>query len=501
MTLASETKRKTPDRPGATKNKSNRSSFSDALPPTLLRLPDLDPTDVERDPCDAEDEAAGEVATTPSSAVTSDDDFDSKSSGESRESITLASINTAANETLPVSGSFPAVTGSPKTAATPKSFAESLPNVPDEPAVADEPMMTVEPMVTVEPKIEPTTNKLERGDESSDSSLLEHVASRKALLVVLVLIAGFAVFMPRNEETASDPGADLIADADVTWSDDEVLSGIAESDVVSEPFMSLADRPRAAEHHRGPGSSAIATGRIGDPLANSQMIQQPASDNSPAISQPPIDHRLASMANVSQPGMPDFPGDDVSNPYGADMNAPVDQTPQFSSHRSTNTPDFDPSRLDAVSASLAAAANEEIRRMDAARAGLAQGAPVVSQPETSLGYPNEPVAAAKPEILKSRTPDAITNWTQYLPPLDAESFAAPVSPAQPTEAGVSTGTRMTNLPDEPDFGFALPGDTASGNPVGQEARATPARPEDSTVSPEARVAMPTYGYPRVDGLR
>ncbi|MFG0254647.1 MAG: hypothetical protein ACF787_06065, partial [Rhodopirellula sp. JB053] len=52
MTLASENNRTTPDQTGAKKQRTSRSQFSDALPPTLLRLPDLDPVDVSQDDVD-----------------------------------------------------------------------------------------------------------------------------------------------------------------------------------------------------------------------------------------------------------------------------------------------------------------------------------------------------------------------------------------------------------------------------------------------------------------
>ncbi|EMI46741.1 hypothetical protein [Rhodopirellula sp. SWK7] len=548
MTLASETKNKTPDRAGASNQYSSRNSTSDALPPTLLRLPDLDPVDAQQDEYAPEDGGVANNA----------DENGVVENEVALETDTMATepVRSVVKDPAPTASAKPQAPASPTHSATgpgngPNALSEPLPSFGALPRAASTPPVFEESFVevsaadespaTIEFSTDAKSNAHEER-ESQESSLLETMASRKALLVVLLLIAGLAVFMPRGGEGEIEDMSSLVAESDVAPSEQDFFSSVASSDATPESLFHSEIDGEAGAHNHASAGSPTATSHIGSPLANSHMIQQPSSDEFGMPVQPPHDHAHASTVSVSQPNAPPFPGyanqtqpgfDDPSshhhvgmpnqhgipNQNGAEM-PPVafDSASQPSGHRTTSTPEFDPSQLDAVSARLAAAANEEIRRMDAARAAAqtpqaySQTGPVGTNamPTDSFAMapsmaPStvsvEPVSAPRTEILQSRTPQAITNWKKYLPPVGSESLVEPTAATQGVDVNVSVGPRTTGLPDEPDFGFALPGETASGA-SGQDARSSSATgAAESMTTPEARVAMPTGGYPGASGIR
>lgn len=399
MTLASEYKQATPERPGPSQKQLNRGSVSDTLPPTLLRLPNLDP--------------APPAAAYPESEL------------RERESLTPNLPNSTEHHPQAVSASLPI--NSDSVAPTPS---QTTPAGQTTPAQNDAPSAT---------------------------SLLVHFASRKTLVALLLLIAGLAIFLPRSSESGLETPP----------------SSAAKSDTSDLP----KHNPPAATVAENLPRIELA------PAANPMLIQQPDSDDTPGTAVPlrrPFASQLASspsgLSNPSEHGNPlsDFQADAATS---------------FSA--ATNMPDFDSVDDDAVTASLAAAANEEIRRMDAARSAAEQ------PPEE-----DSPVAA-KPDFVQSRTPNPITNWVTYLPLIDSQSFASDSAMYQPVvDPQISEQVRTTGMPGEPDFRFALPEGAASGDPAQESGSASQANPtKGASVVPEARVAMPpSLGYPDFGGM-
>ncbi|MFG0288710.1 MAG: hypothetical protein ACF8CQ_11065 [Rhodopirellula sp. JB044] len=595
MTLASENNRTTPDQTGAKKQRTSRSQFSDALPPTLLRLPDLDPVDVSQDDVDlqaidphdittdaanANDHAANDHATPASGSASraTDETNDGKTDTTPAGSVhatgrphddsateTRSDMQAAVAANVNV-GTAPRSEPSPATAETLTSFG-AIPNAqaaapnnyridvaPTSHAVTSDPATPPQtataqvqpaqsaatiPIASAPTPVETTHEENRRDDnarqdDSRESTLLEAMASRKALLVVLLLVAGIAVFTPRGDE--NDGIDSLVAESDVAPGEPAPVSSFASSDASADAISDamITNDSLSSPENSHPASPPMATTHLTSPLA-SQMIQQPPSDpnnvspysgsngGSNNASLPPAhDPGYTSTVSVSQSNEPPFPGhidhastasptpphfDTASIGQPTEPAMGVDAVSQTPAHRSTNTPDFDPDRLDALSASLAAAANEEIRRMDAARAAAvtqptpSAAQPTVSQPGDSPAITSEPMVAPKPALQQSRTPQAITDWKQYLPPIGSASFDQPTPATPVSDTNASTGARTTNLPDEPDFGFALPGGTTADGSAGPPSRSTSTGNTTSPTGPEARVAMPAGGYSGFGGLR
>ncbi len=457
MTLASDTKNMPPDRSGANRSSAQRHPTSDTLPPTLLRLPDLDLGLAEpqiTDDMTQESHAIPPVTTTEPGAV----------------SEALAAATASWNESV----------------------------------------VEAEEAMKVRPRSKPDS-----GYEAPESSLLTRFASRKVLLALLVLIAGLAIWMPRQRVTPDNLLNSQIAESSTNKLETNDSSPLPERNLEqsteAEDQLAFDASPgNDSDQLSGTRAAAIAadrSARAQNELAQSRIGQPPSS--SPNLIQQPnattqstmpfdllsptsngIEHQMASMA-MSQVNLPSF--QETRVPTAAPTTPPIQRV-------STQTPDFDYEKLDSVAESLAVAANEEIRRMDAERAAAAAATP------SSTSEFDEAVVASEatdgPVIQKSRTPIGTINWSQYLPPLDAESFGAQ-SVDQPSVAAgkVADQRPMTSSPAAPDFRFGLPGSLApnesSANQTMSPSPSYSQPPSSST--PEARLAMPPMDRAYNDG--
>jgi hypothetical protein len=441
MTRASDTKNSPPDRPGANSSSAQRPPTSDRLPPTLLRLPDLELNHSE--PPIADD------------------------------------IAQETHEIPPVTITEPGAVSAALAAAT-ESWNASI-------AEAEE-------ANKVQPRSKPDS-----GYEAPETSLLARFASRKVLLALLLLIAGLAIWMPRQQANPDNLLNSQIAESSTTDLETNkstllpehafehttaVHDQLAFGDSPAHDDAQMFDTQTAAITAN---DSAPAQSRIGQPLVTSpNMIQQPTSPSAKQFDALTsagngIEHQTASMA-MSQANLPSF------QEFRASTAAPT--TPQIQ-RVSTQTPEFDFEKLDSVAESLAAAANEEIRRMDAERAAAAVAT------RRSTGEFDEAIefseATQDPVILESRTPSGTIDWSHYLPPIDAESFGAQSGEQPSVAAGKDTDLRpMTSSPAAPDFRFVLPGGLApSENSTNQTISTSPAYSQPPASSaPDARVAMP-----------
>lgn len=492
MTLASQYQSKTPDRPGTKPKELNRGSVSDTLPPTLLRLPDLAPVEPESvapEPSPQEsispqepapEEAAGQEACD-REPYRSELGGAAESSGH-RESDGAKGLDSTPTETNPPSSE-------PETDPRFDSHRMEAAKAFDT-EVHQNAVPTTGVAVTQHQRI-PRPAESEQGtrddiNEDSTSSVLLHFASRKSLVALLLLIAGLAIFLPRSSETGiTAPGTEAVLSEQPEQSDGHPPSPLSTAE---NPSNELADAapstdsvdPPHTKNAAAAGTADLTPSEVAPPQATTNsMIQQPAGEEAPRVAAPrdrSLEPPIVSMPPVPNDlknTLPDFP----------------DEVPASVTSAVTDTPDFNPASLDAAATNLAEAANAEIRRMDAARASARP-----PRDSNSITQVNRPASSQdeKPAFRHSRTPHPITDWVSYLPDPNATSVVTE-NTNNPQASGQSSGEqlRSTGMPGEPDFRFALPGETASGSPHQENGSASQSAPSNpASVTPGARVARP-----------
>ena len=515
MTLASEPTRTPPGRAGVGRPNTGNRSVSDRLPPTLLRLPDLDPEEPVAD-ADRADDALGnrppsDRATAEPTANQTPTHAESPDHIGSGSRVATSSATAATHRTVPAHvGSLRFENDAPE--STPAGTTASHTDRSNQPT-ADQPITSV-------------------GSDPSESSWLSHVASRKALLLLLILIAGFAIFMPRSD---SPEGEQIAASATGTDQEEAEVNRIAAKNMAaktmapknldieitlppesmsqddnriaesSPSYLQTAESKRAAESKR--------TATRFDPLANSVDESGVASGAVATTRRETATPTAASMIQQPAGGSTEGTFPDFSTEMALASAAFGNSQPSFEqpTRAMTSTPEFDPASLDGITAQLAAEANEAIRQMDAARSPSPSGsASEFGSSVVGLDGPTEPISLDyEPAFVTSRTPNPVTNWTDYLPPIDSDALASSnvndltsTADPRPTTATATMGepVRTTNLPDAPDFRYSLPGETVSGATVGGDASSPGSQsPRLGRPQPEARVAMP--GGPATDGMK
>ncbi len=262
------------------------------------------------------------------------------------------------------------------------------------------------------------------------AAFVDRLATRKTLSIALVVVAVLAIWMPRSSDSPNTTAPGPLAGSN----GDETSEPFSLSkNRVGDPDAMTANAIRPSE-----GKSASADDSVDNPQRRSRFKPEFSVATSP-ITSPPIE--------------------------------PV-------SHETTNSPRESAAY---VMDPLASEANEQIRRMDATYADLPSVAAmdaaafdpdpssIASDDDTPPLPSDDEEGSAMPNLVKSRTPNPISNWAEYLPPANAQNFAGQTvsSSASPSESSTAGQTvadtndngsvRTTDSPVAPNFGFALPG--------------------------------------------
>lgn len=383
MTLASKTTKPSPEISRVTPTQHGESTPAEPSPPTLLRLPRLQPT-VATQATPSPQTLASESAQRAANDEPADEPVDAQ----------RATVRGPLQDTVQAN-----VSKQPNPVASPAS---PLPSWVQRFQIRD----------------------------LNIAAWVDRVATRKTLSAALVVVAALAIWMPRSNEsqntTASLPHA------------------ASHGDEASDPFP-------------------LSEGRIDEPGALT------------ANSVPSSDHEFTTLDHSvdNPPRQPRFKPE-FSVAAAPMMSPPIEPV----SHETT---DAGSDAATYVMDPLASQANEQIRRMDATYADL----PSVAAMDTNeFEFPRSPIASdevARPflsdaeaqtgtlNLVKSRTPNPIHNWVEYLPPASAQDLAGQTVGSSAPSAESSTASqsvaaaneagsvRTTDSPVAPDFGFALPG--------------------------------------------
>lgn len=355
--------------------------------------------------------------------------------------------------------------------------------------------------------------------ETFGNRALAVVGSRNTLLVLLAVLACWAVFAPRRNPNAQQNSEALIAkdpevDRSAAKKDDlSSVNSIASDNANTRPKKHFDDRKAAnnvavSENTNPKPSVGQVKPRLsmtaGTPKhsVNKTTLGQPSATN--AMGAAPggtslVQSQLAS--STMQHGVnADAPFDSV--PFHQEVSAEA-ASPSVREPQVASSPSNVGMSLDALAANYAAGSPSEItaEEFDANEATTSQSTSSGSEALTTDVPPTdtpsfEETPPAVPVPLQTGTPGPISNWMDYLPPMPSET-GDQASNAGPTDAGSPAATvaeqvaganefPATQSPSTPDFRFALPGD----GPEGSVGNRTPATSDQ----PEARVAAPPF-YP------
>lgn len=430
------------------------------IPPTLLRLPDLDPEASSMlqtvQTTEPERTISTPVPSPPSKPKVGLSDGLQKSSSPSSVQV-LKSTTVEPAPHLP--GKEPSDHSVEPMESSSLRESDSLKTVSDDSPIADANLPS---------------------DESD--SWLTTFASRKTLLVLLAIVAGLAIFFPRGENSTSEQGTPLLVEESVTeptvipfqmerFPATRLNPPIAATPQPIAPPQKFADSSKVMP----PSPVASASVPLRQPNATTieseiaSVVQQPES----TIPQPP-------KTPWDEPDR-DEPDRDESfastaGPWNDELaSAPTEQRRTYQQTLSPQSPVIDPLQAGKMKSDLA-------QSMVSGYGGES----VVSNTNT------EPPA----RLVNSRTPQGIFNWKKFLPPINDDS--ASVSSSSPgAEQNASTSTAMPEIrtskaPVAPSFEFALPGGPKqAATDFSDSTNSLQSNPNGSPASgPEARVAMP-----------
>ncbi|WP_037254274.1 MULTISPECIES: hypothetical protein [Rhodopirellula] len=355
--------------------------------------------------------------------------------------------------------------------------------------------------------------------ETFGNRALAVVGSRNTLLVLLAVLACWAVFAPRRNPNAQQNSEALIAkdpevDRSAAKKDDlSSVNSIASDNANTRPKKHFDDRKAAnnvavSENTNPKPSVGQVKPRLsmtaGTPKhsVNKTTLGQPSATNTMGAAPGGtslVQSQLAS--STMQHGVnADAPFGSV--PFHQEVSAEA-VSPSVREPQVASSPSNVGMSLDALAANYAAGSPSEItaEEFDANEATTSQGTSSGSEALTTDVSPTdtpsfEETPPAVPVPLQTGTPGPISNWMDYLPPMPSET-GDQASNAAPADAGSPAATvaeqvaganefPATRSPSTPDFRFALPGD----GPEGSVGNQTPATSDQ----PEARVAAPPF-YP------
>lgn len=399
------------------------------LAPTLLRLPDLDPP-IETVVTDVDESHDAAVVPQSRGRVA-----DTKSESEPRRGAPEAMLAVDPGET---SSPRPAMVSPP--AATTSAVATT-------PSVG----------TSTPPAAKNSARKV-----PANRSMLDWIGSRATLMILLLLIAGYAVFGPRSSDqlvepltaVPPEPAAELASKPSTA---PELSIAAKQPDITPmppsvdsvKPADLLPPMPPSLSIDRVP--SQVASSRTATATPPAELIRQPANPAAPNLAE------MDALASFK-------PSDE-----GVSGNARAGE-----------------SLAGEISAENAPASNRSVERASTNPA-----------PRSRSETPE------KVRPVFSRTPRGIDDWSRFLPPLSVSSSSANLTggvqmapataamaagPTSPRENPLAT-YRQTSSPVEPDFRFAVPdGDTSGG--VSNTPPTGPTPP-----GPEARVARPANDSP------
>nr|WP_236617815.1 hypothetical protein [Rhodopirellula europaea] len=392
-------------------------------------------------------------------------------------------------------------------------------NTPSVQPVLSPPSATATVMADSKPTEAPPKTSWKESSETFGNRALAVVGSRNTLLVLLAVLACWAVFAPRRHPNAKQNSEALIAkepEVDRSAAKDDDLSSvnsIASDNAKTRPKKPFDDRNRTdrvvvsenSNLKSEPGHTALGPSMtagapthsvkkttLGQPLATNAMGMAPAGTSL-------VQSQLAS-STMQQSFDAEIPFDSV--PFHQEVSAEA-VSPSVREPQVASSPSNVGMSLDALAANYAAGSPAEItaEEFDANEATTSQGTSSGSESLTTDVPPTdtpsfEETPPAVPVPLQTGTPGPISNWMDYLPPMPSET-GDQASNAAPADAGSPAATvaeqvaganefPATQSPSTPDFRFALPGD----GPEGSVGNQTPATSDQ----PEARVAAPPF-YP------
>lgn len=426
-------------------------------PPTLLRLPDLDP------------EASSMLQTVQPTEHE------------------IAPSTPAPSPVAKPKAALPTGLSKSSSLSSDRAIASSAVERPS-PGPSSEPRPSVEPSESSSfresdsPQVVRGDSRIAEASFSSDESdsWLTAFASRKTLLVLLALIAGLAIFFPRGDHATSEQVTPLLVEDSAPeptvipfqlerYPATRLESPIASATKSVAPAKQLAD-PAKLMPASPTSMASIPLRQPGDTIIKDEIAsvnEQPSS----LVPQPP------KTPWDEQSG--DEPMESPTRSMGP-LNAALSlaQTKNTSPYQQTLSP-----QSPVIDPSLAGNADKALSQSMANAYG---GTSVASDKSTETPA----------RLVNSRTPQGIFNWKKFLPPINIDSAAdSPVSPdaSQGTSAlSAMPEIRTSSAPVAPSFEFALPGGT---NPVASGAAdSTDSIQSNSNGSPasgpEARVAMP-----------
>lgn len=452
-------------------------SPSEAIPPTLLRLPDLDP--VETGPMESE----------------SVDDKTAKMDSPPWDAQALRAVESYRAAVAQPKHSQ-RVTSPAEIAGSGHGTDEHDPNGSDS---ASQSLGRFEylgtsmtsPQVSENAVVElASRNKTVLPEDDAVSSRLDRLvgvfASRKTLLVLLALIAALAIFMPRGENTTSEHETPMLVEniappkttleTPIASMPPEMIPPMPQRSSLAavDPRYSNPDHAGDDAFTRDP-QFPIATNSNMTPPSQFASMTGPVPVKSMRSNPPSLDDIQIplSTTDAADPETRMFPTVDAirgySESFGRDARKAVTQT--FEKTTDSKTTD---------------GKDTDGKTTDGKTLGAGKAAAAIADPG--------------PRLVNSRTPQAITDWTRFLPSPDGNS--PDLSPAVPGRSGQtrsdsrasqgqSTSIRSSVAPIAPSFEFALPGGQPNqGAPTGNVGAPNPAVPNRGVSAPEARVAMP-----------
>ncbi|SMP50165.1 hypothetical protein SAMN06265222_10351 [Neorhodopirellula lusitana] len=528
---------------------------SDAIPPTLLRLPDLEPELEDDSLTDASDMDTFEDA---------DESQDQTASGFAMAGSKLAKPSNTDVPGGELRGKD-SLAGAPAGVAANSSLDSLYQDAIHSKAVAPNDAQ-LHPV--------PKTVRSESSAAASESdSFLSTFASRKALLVIVAIFAGLAIFVPRgNKEpaealtpeaiqqlpvddisktTSSRHGADGMSalsaqagrksqggvndpakpkwndpiaippkvafDRNVTKDSDATKTAqpIPAHDLSSPGNRSVVKQPGSMNDLSAPGSAHSATlmsPSVTSPNASNPRPNGGLPSNMPGMAEAPfipvgnVAQNSAANNGAAQGNASQNPGQPNSNPGMNTLNSP----PSF---QAVTQPSSDGPQAPSSFAANSLAPNQ----FAGSQSSNSQSGN--SQPPNSAVASPSGAAEPRARMVQSRTPQGIEDWTRFLPtvqPEDADmsqsqapNNQAPGNQAPGIQSSVgqspvgqapvgqgrvaASSVRASASPTAPDFQFALPG---SANPNGAGPTPGSGVSPSAQVTPEARVAMPPPSYMR-----
>ncbi len=247
-------------------------------------------------------------------------------------------------------------------------------------------------------------------------AMVDRLATRKTLSAALIVVAALAIWAPRSKQPDPNSTPLEIADSDHAHADGDLE--LDESD-----------------HWR-------------------HGITAPNPSDAPR----------RELSSIEPPSQPTHFKPELAGGMDRDQSQSIGRVSRESS-------DSESERAVWESDPLASAANDQIRRMDATYADLPHiaamdAASIDSEVPNSTNQHGDEVSISS--LPRSRTPHPITNWEQYLPPIDAETFdmqvagdgpslgASAASGSSVDHAGRAGSVQTTASPVAPDFRFAFP---------------------------------------------